>query len=96
MGFFSLGKDGQVPGSDYSIDALDVGMGLHPELTGQGYGFKFTKAVSEFARTKTPYQLRVTIMAFNQRAQQVWGKLGFNVASTFTSPKFNIFLKQYE
>ncbi len=33
--FCSFGPDGQVPGGDYKANALDIGMGLRPNLTGQ-------------------------------------------------------------
>ena len=28
----------RVPGGDYDADALDIGIGIRPNLTGQGYG----------------------------------------------------------
>ena len=39
VGFCCFGFEGQVPGGDYSVDALDVGIGMRPELTGQGLGY---------------------------------------------------------
>ena len=38
VGFCSFGQDAQVPGGDYRIDALDIGLGIHPDLTGFGKG----------------------------------------------------------
>jgi len=84
VGFCSFGKDGQVPGGNYQEDALDIGMGIRPELTGQGQGSDFAAAVLDFAqRTFMPNQYRVTIAAFNQRAQRVWNGLGFRVVQSF-------------
>jgi sigma-B regulation protein RsbU (phosphoserine phosphatase) len=84
-GFCSFGLDGQVPGGDYTDDALDIGMGIRPDLTGQGKGADFVLAVLNFARSKfAPRQFRVTIAAFNQRAQQVWKKNGFTPIQDFT------------
>jgi [ribosomal protein S18]-alanine N-acetyltransferase len=34
--FCCFGADAQVPGGDYTADALDVGWGVRPDLTGQG------------------------------------------------------------
>ncbi len=82
--FCSFGADGQVPGADYSADALDIGMGVRPDLTGQGLGPQFSRAVIDFANhTFSPTLLRVTIAAFNLRAQRVWTKLGFERRQKF-------------
>ena len=82
--FCSFGPDGQVSGGDYSTPALDIGLGVRPDLTGQGHGIEFVSAVINFAkRTYSPNQLRVTIAAFNRRAQRVWEKAGFQVVHKF-------------
>lgn len=84
VAFCSFGVDGQVPGGDYSADALDIGLGLRPELTGQGKGVEYVQRVIDFALEKfTPNALRVTIAAFNRRAQKVWEKAGFTEISRF-------------
>lgn len=86
VGFCSFGEDGQVPGGDYCVAALDIGMGLHPDLTGQGLGHSFGAAVVEFARSQyVPTQLRVTIAAFNLRAQRLWQRLGFQPVAHFAT-----------
>lgn len=87
VGFCSFGKDGQVPGGDYSDDALDIGMGVRPDLTGQGLGQHFASVVVEFACSHyAPSSLRVTIAAFNTRAQRLWQRLGFQPTSYFCRP----------
>ncbi|HKY53237.1 MAG TPA: GNAT family N-acetyltransferase [Anaerolineales bacterium] len=83
-GFCSFGPDGQVNGGDYSMPALDIGLGVRPDLTGQGRGFQYASAVIDFAiRTYSPERLRVTIAAFNKRAMRVWEKAGFYVMQKF-------------
>ncbi len=52
VGFCSFGVDGQVPGGDYSADALDIGMGIRPDLTGQGRGGNIVASVLDFAQRK--------------------------------------------
>ena len=90
VGFCSFGEDGQVPGGDYAADALDIGMGIHPDFTGQGLGSDFVLAVLDFARREfRPITFRVTIAAFNQRAQRVWVKNGFQLIQTFTHQRSN-------
>jgi [ribosomal protein S18]-alanine N-acetyltransferase len=82
--FCSFGPDGQVAGGEYSTPALDIGLGLRPDLTGQGQGSRYVNAVIEFAiSTYKPDRLRVTIAAFNHRALRVWEKAGFRVLQKF-------------
>jgi RimJ/RimL family protein N-acetyltransferase len=84
IGFCSFGQDGQVPGGNYAEAALDIGMGVRPDLTGQGRGAVFAASVLHFARREfQPTAFRVTIAAFNQRAQRVWQKLGFHEIEQF-------------
>lgn len=84
VGICSFGLDGQVPGGDYSEDALDIGMGVKPEFTGRGLGIAFVRTVTAFAEeTFQPPMLRVTIAEFNVRAQKVWQKAGFVEAGRF-------------
>jgi [ribosomal protein S18]-alanine N-acetyltransferase len=80
----TFGEDGQVPGGDYLAGALDIGLGLRPDLTGQGLGRGLVTAVIQFALdTYQPPALRVTIAAFNSRARRVWQQNGFKVVGAF-------------
>ena len=84
VGFCSFGEDGQVPGGDYQAEALDIGMGIRPDLTGQGYGRDFVAAVLDFAQREfKPVAFRVTIAAFNHRARRVWESNGFKQTQAF-------------
>ncbi|HZM21286.1 MAG TPA: GNAT family protein [Anaerolineales bacterium] len=96
--FCSFGPDGQVYGGDYITPALDIGLGVRPDLTGQGKGLQYVSAVIDFAiRTYSPDRLRVTIAAFNGRAMRVWEKAGFQVVQNFrggwTNSDFVIMMK---
>lgn len=85
VAYCCFGQDGQVPGGDYSQEALDIGLGVRPDLTGQGRGQSFVRAVVDFAhRTYSPPALRVTIAHFNLRALRVWKKAGFRAWQTFS------------
>lgn len=84
MGYCSYGKDAQVPGGDYSEEALDIGLMIKPELTGQGMGATFAKEVIRNGIAKyEPKKLRLTIAAFNKRAMRTWEKNGFEQNQTF-------------
>ena len=85
IGYCSYGKDAQVPGGDYSEEALDIGLMIKPELTGQGMGTAFVEEVTRNGIEKyAPEKLRVTIAAFNKRAMRVWEKNGFQQIQKFS------------
>lgn len=78
VAFCCFGVDAQVAGGDYSAPALDVGLGVRPDLTGQGYGLDYVLAVLGFAEAESQVSaFRVTVALFNQRARRVWEKAGF-------------------
>jgi len=84
VGFCSFGPDGQVPGGNYQEEALDIGMGIRPDLTGQGQGSEFVQAILQFAQEQFALPcFRVTIAGFNRRAIHVWAKSGFRPIQTF-------------
>ncbi|NLE46294.1 MAG: GNAT family N-acetyltransferase [Chloroflexi bacterium] len=84
LAYCCFGAEGQVPGADYSTDALDIGLGVRPDLTGQGRGSSFVDAVILFARcTWAAAAFRVTIAQFNRRAQHVWERAGFRREQVF-------------
>jgi ribosomal-protein-alanine N-acetyltransferase len=85
LAFCCFGFEARVPGGTYSDEALDIGLGVRPDLTGQGKGLSFVQAVLTFAVwTLAPYAFRVTIAEFNNRALGVWQNAGFEPMQTFT------------
>jgi ribosomal-protein-alanine N-acetyltransferase len=84
VAYCCFGPDAQVTGGDYSANQLDVGLGVRPDLTGQGQGLAYVNAVLDFARlTFAPRAFRVTVAEFNKRALRVWEKAGFRAMQTF-------------
>jgi RimJ/RimL family protein N-acetyltransferase len=84
VAYCCFGVDARVPGGDYDADALDVGLGVRPDRTGQGRGSVYVGAVLDYARhTFSPSVFRVTIAEFNKRAQRVWEKAGFRRVQRF-------------
>jgi ribosomal-protein-alanine N-acetyltransferase len=78
IGFCSFGADARVPGGDYAADALDIGLGIRPDLTGRGKGVGIIRTVLRFAVERfRPARFRVTIAGFNERARKAWKKAGF-------------------
>lgn len=87
VGFCSFGLDGQVSGGDYSVPGLDIGLGMKPSLTGQGYGHEFFSAILNFAIKSYQCDLiRLTVADFNLRAMILYKKFGFKEQQNFVNP----------
>jgi RimJ/RimL family protein N-acetyltransferase len=83
VGFFCFGQSAQVPeghatGTYADPRALDVGLGLRPDLTGCGLGLSFVLAGLDIAlATFHPSQFRMSVDTFNRRAIAVYERAGF-------------------
>lgn len=87
IAFRCFGSDAQVPGGDYTEDALDLGGGLRPDLTGQGLGRHVIAAAMNFAIDEfAPTHFRTTVAGFNLRAKKVCQSLGYRPVSEFVRP----------
>ncbi len=87
VGFRSFGADGRVAGGDYDGRYLDTGGGLRPDLTGQGLGRSAIAQGLHFGtQTYGTQRFRVTIAAFNLRAQKTCQHLGFQITQSFLRP----------
>ncbi len=76
--FFCFGPDARVPGGRYEEPALDVGLGLRPDLIGRGLGGEMLAQALEFAvRAFQPARFRTTIALFNARSRRVFERAGF-------------------
>ncbi len=84
VGYFCFGAEARVPGGDYSGEAVDVGLGLRPDLTGEGLGPEFLEAGLEFAKVRfSPAGFRLSVAEFNERAIKVYERAGFEKAESF-------------
>lgn len=91
IGFCSFGIDGQIVGGDYSLEALDIGLGMRPNFTGQGYGELFFNAIEDFARQNFhPVSIRLTVATFNCRAMHLYKSFGYLDLSSFTDQKNDV------
>ncbi len=91
IGFCSFGIDGQVPGGDYSLEALDIGLGMTPELTGYGLGDQFLNAILSHAVIHyNPAVIRMTVANFNKRALHLYEKSGFTRQQEFEDDMLKI------
>ena len=88
VAFRNFGVDAQVLGGYYSADALDMGGGLRPDLTGKGLGAGLMTAAFAFAREKfDPPAFRATVAGFNLRAQKVCLRVGYREVQQFVNEK---------
>jgi [ribosomal protein S18]-alanine N-acetyltransferase len=88
VGYFCFGADATIPEGRkrglYGDEALDVGLGMRPDLTGRGLGPEFVLAGLRFAREMfSPPAFRLTVAAFNLRAIAVYEKVGFELVREF-------------
>lgn len=97
-GYFCLGESARVPGgyragiytsTSHSKGKMikDIGLGLHPALTGKGLGEAFLQYI--FQHINKHYgqiALRLVVLKFNQRAIKVYKRIGFQEVCSFPSP----------
>jgi ribosomal-protein-alanine N-acetyltransferase len=100
IGYCCYGADARVAGGDYrqgEPEVLDVGIGLKPQLTGQGLGKDFVGAVLKFARKAyRPEYFRVTVADFNQRSRKTFQNLGFKAEYQFIRELVALPFTQFE
>ncbi|MCM1989017.1 GNAT family N-acetyltransferase [Oceanirhabdus seepicola] len=89
VGYYCFGAAAQVPvGNQFGVydskDFTDIGLGIKPNLCGQGLGLKFLNRGVDFARNKlSAKEFRLTVAAFNQRAIKVYQRIGFKKVNSF-------------
>lgn len=86
--YFIVTKDNDIIGffsfNIVAIDTIDIGLGMRPDLVGNGNGLGFIGAGLEYAKSKyTPQKITLSVATFNQRAIKVYSKFGFEDLDTF-------------
>jgi RimJ/RimL family protein N-acetyltransferase len=78
VGFVCVEAAARVPGLDEGPPFLDVGVGLNPDLAGQGRSLLFGQAVLGHLVRQYPVRpLRAVIQAWNVRSLRFAGRCGF-------------------
>ncbi|KHD36801.1 acetyltransferase [Clostridium acetobutylicum] len=89
VGYYGFGEAAQIPiGEQLGIysykNITDIGIGLNPNLCGQGLGFDFFCCGLDFARnTLCAKDFRLTVATFNKPAIKIYTKLGFKKITSF-------------
>jgi RimJ/RimL family protein N-acetyltransferase len=81
--FEAVGDDDSLVGFYYFEEkgtALEIGLGLRPDLVGRGLGLGFFRAGVEYGRGRfRPARIILAVAAFNERARIVYERAGFRV-----------------
>jgi len=76
MGFFSFRRT--------KPETVDIGLGLHPDLTGRGLGGSFLQAGLEYASARfAPKRFTLSVATFNTRAITVYERAGFSATRVY-------------
>ncbi len=68
-GFFCVEQEGA---------DVEIGLGLRPDLTGQGRGGAFLAEILDFVKTRYLFEkIRISVASFNSRAIRVYERAGF-------------------
>ena len=93
VGFCCFGADARVLGIVYDDEALDIGLGMAPALTGQGRGTAFVAGIVDFAAKHfRPTALRLTVAAFNRRAITVYERNRFVAGQRHQLRRYGVML----
>lgn len=99
IGYATLGEQARVPGGAYELtpSVVDIGMGLRPDLVGEGLGATALLVVIEEAwRRLSPSRIRATVAAANGRATALVTHLGFQQSHRFHRSSDGREFLQYE
>jgi [ribosomal protein S18]-alanine N-acetyltransferase len=78
VGYACFGFEARVPGLEERPGVLDVGVGMRPDLTGQGRGREFAEAVLAHGHAVSGIaRLRAVVQDWNARSRRLLSGLGF-------------------
>ncbi|KGX88299.1 GNAT family N-acetyltransferase [Pontibacillus marinus] len=76
IGFFSFTKP--------EPNVVDIGLGLRPDLTGNGEGQYFLEQGIDYVKDSfSPQKLTLSVATFNERAIKVYERVGFKKVQAF-------------
>ncbi len=68
-------------------ETVDIGLGMRPDLTGNGGGRAFLSSILDFIdATYAPRRITLAVAAFNERAIRLYEACGFKQTGSFQQP----------
>lgn len=68
-------------------ETVDIGLGMKPDLTGNGSGRAFVTSILDFVKaTYSSHRITLSVAAFNVRAIRVYEACGFTQTGSFQQP----------
>ncbi|MFY9945499.1 MAG: GNAT family protein [Exiguobacterium chiriqhucha] len=88
---FAVASDGELVGfvsvAQTDAETVDLGLGMKPDLTGNGGGRAFVTSILDFVNTTyAPRRITLSVAAFNVRAIRVYEACGFKQTGSFQQP----------
>ncbi len=88
---FAVASDGELVGfvsvAQTDAETVDLGLGMKPDLTGNGSGRAFVTSILDFVNTTyAPRRITLSVAAFNVRAIRVYEACGFKQTGSFQQP----------
>ncbi|TCI21477.1 GNAT family N-acetyltransferase [Exiguobacterium sp. SL-9] len=85
---FAITSNGELVGfvsvAQTDAETVDIGLGMKPDLNGNGSGRAFITSILEFVDTKFgPDRITLSVAAFNVRAIRVYETCGFKQTGSF-------------
>lgn len=69
------------------VGVTRLGLGMRPELCGQGLGPSFVRFIAEEAKKRRPdNEVDLEVLAWNTRAQKAYAKAGFVITDRYERP----------
>jgi RimJ/RimL family protein N-acetyltransferase len=82
--YYCLGPEARVPGVRYERDALDLGVGVRPDLCGAGGGAALVAwIVARVLASHGGRPVRATLKSWNTRARRAAERAGFRTVGGF-------------
>lgn len=88
---FAITSDGELVGfvsiTQLDSETVDIGLGMKPDLTGNGSGKTFVTSILDFVKaTYSPHRITLAVAAFNVRAIHVYEACSFRQTGSFQQP----------
>ena len=92
VAYCCFGTEARVNGGNYNVEALDIGLGMCPNLIRRGLALRTIDAILNFGRvTFAPNLFCVTVAEFNKQALRISEKAGFKQIQRFQRKQDNRF-----